>query len=70
MPISNRMIEWSAELKRAKKKVGNLESKLNKAKLALAAIDQLKTNLAIAKQVRDVNYADATQAQSKAAIGA
>ena len=70
MAVSDRMIVRSAELKRAKKKVGILESKLNKAKLALAAIDQLKTNLAIAKQVRDVNYADATQAQSKAAIGA
>ena len=43
------MAEQSVELKRDKKKVGDLESKLNKAKLALATIQQLKVDLAAAK---------------------
>ena len=40
------MVEQSTELKRAKKKVGNLKSELNKAKLAMATIDNWKANLA------------------------
>ncbi|GFS42474.1 hypothetical protein Acr_00g0080030 [Actinidia rufa] len=45
--LADNMKEPSVELKKAKKKVGSLESELNKAKLKLAAIDQLKANLAI-----------------------
>ena len=40
------MKDQLAKLKRANKKVGSLESELNKAKLALAATDQLKEDLA------------------------
>ena len=61
------MKEQSAELKRAKKKIGDLESELNKAKLSLTAIDQLKEDLAGVEQVRDASYASATQVQNKAA---
>ena len=49
MVISNRMAGHSAELKRAKKKSDNLESKMKKAKLALAEVDQLKADLAVVK---------------------
>ena len=41
------MMEQSTELKKAKKKVGGLESELNKAKLVLPTTDQLKANLAL-----------------------
>ena len=61
------MVEQSTELKRAKKKVGSLEFELNKAKLALAATDQLKADLVVVEQARDAIYAAATQAQSEAA---
>ena len=67
MAISNYMAEQSAEMKRAKKKMGNLEFELNKAKLALGEIDQLKADLATAKQSWDASFAAATQAQDKAA---
>ena len=40
------MKEQSSELKKTKKKMGSLESKLNKAKLTLAATNQLKADLA------------------------
>ena len=40
------MKEQSIELKRAKKKMGGLESELNKAKVALASMDAMKRNLA------------------------
>ena len=43
------MAEQSVELKKAKKKVGSLKSELNKRKLALAATDQLKVDLAATK---------------------
>ena len=59
------MVEQSTELKRAKKKVDNLESELNKAKLALAVIDHLKADLAAPKQAQDASYKAATQAQSE-----
>ena len=39
------MKQQSTELKKSKKKVSNLESKLKQAKLALAAIEQLKLDL-------------------------
>ena len=61
MAILDCMVEQSAELKRAKKKVGNLESKLNKTKLALAATDQLKADL-MAEQAWDASYAAITHA--------
>ena len=67
MAISDRMAEHSIELKRAKKKMGNLESELNKARLAQANIDQLKADLAAAEQARDSSYAAATKAQDKVA---
>ena len=53
MAISNCMAEQSTELKRAKKKTGSLESELNKARLALANINQLKANLATVEQAWD-----------------
>lgn len=43
------MKDQLAELKRAKKKVGSLKLELNKAKLALSAADQLKSDLAAAE---------------------
>ncbi|GFS30002.1 hypothetical protein Acr_00g0009640 [Actinidia rufa] len=43
--ISDRMKQQSAELKKTKKKVGSLEYELNKAKLSLASIDQLKLDI-------------------------
>ena len=49
MAISECMTEQSTELKRAKKKVSNLESELNKANIALAILDQLKPDLDISK---------------------
>ena len=55
-------MEQSSELKRTKKKVRNLESKLNKAKLALATINQLKAYLAATEQAWDVIYEFVTQA--------
>ena len=55
------MKEQSVELKRAKKKIGSLESELNKAKLLLTAIDQLKEDLAAAKQGQDASYTSTTQ---------
>ena len=60
--ISDCMKVQLAKLRRAKKKIGGLESKLNKAKLSLTAIDQLKEDLAAAEQTRDASYASATQA--------
>ncbi|GFS29945.1 hypothetical protein Acr_00g0009250 [Actinidia rufa] len=43
---------------KTKKKTSNLESKLKKARLALADVDQLKANLAVAaEQARDPSYA-------------
>ena len=68
MNILDRIMEQLAELKRAKKEVGSLESKLKKAKLALATTDQLKADLAVAEQAQDASYVAITQAQSEAAI--
>ncbi|GFY88886.1 hypothetical protein Acr_06g0008260 [Actinidia rufa] len=48
--ILNHMKEQSNELKHSNEKVGSLESKLNKAKLALPIADQLKLDLATAEQ--------------------
>ena len=59
------MKEKSIELKKAKKKVGSLESELKKAKLELATIEQLKVDLAVAEQAWDASYMAATQAQNK-----
>ena len=42
--------------------MGILDSELNKANLALATTDQLKANLAAAKQAWDTSYGDTTQA--------
>ena len=56
------MKDQSTELQRAKKKVGNQESKLNKAKLALSATDQLKSDLAATKKAQATTYATAIQA--------
>ncbi|GFY84010.1 hypothetical protein Acr_03g0007840 [Actinidia rufa] len=53
-----------AKLKRANKKVGSLESELNKAKLALVATDQLKADLAALEQAQDTSYTAMTQAQN------
>ena len=47
--------------------MGNLESKVNKAKLELAAIDQLKADLATTEWARDTSYAALTQAKSEVA---
>ena len=60
------MKDQSAELKRSNKKVGNLESELNKAKLALSVADKLKTDLVAAEQARDASYVATTQAQNEA----
>ena len=45
----DRMKEQSAELRSVKKKIDSLEFELNKAKLLLIAIDQLKKDLATAE---------------------
>ena len=45
MVISDHMKEQSSELKNTKKKMCNLEFELNKAKLALAATNQVKADL-------------------------
>ena len=42
----DRIKKQSAELKKTKKKVGSLESELNKAKLILAVTNHLKADLA------------------------
>ena len=68
MAISNCMIEQSTELKRAKKKMGELKFELNKARLALADVYQLMADLVIVEQARDANYVAATQAQDKATL--
>ena len=44
------MEEHSTKLKRAKKKMGSLESELKKARLMLAEVDQLKANLVAVEQ--------------------
>ena len=44
------MAKHSIELKRAKKKTASLESDLQKAKLTLANVDQLKVDLAATEQ--------------------
>ena len=54
------MKQLSIELKNTKKKVGILESELNKAKLVLTATDQLKANLVVVEQARDASYAATT----------
>ena len=48
--------------------MGSLGSELNKAKLALAATDQLKAYLVVAKKARDADYVAATQVQSEVVI--
>ncbi|GFS38412.1 hypothetical protein Acr_00g0057380 [Actinidia rufa] len=52
-------------VKKTKKKVGSLESELNKAKLALATTDQLKADLVATENAQDVSYAAATQTQNE-----
>ncbi|GFZ12790.1 hypothetical protein Acr_23g0011750 [Actinidia rufa] len=52
-------------LKRAKKRMNSLESKLNKVKLALSTTDQLKLNLVAVEHTWDANYLAATQAQNE-----
>ena len=44
-----------------------MESELNKAKLTLAAIDQLKADLAPAKQAQDASFVAETLAQNEVA---
>ncbi|GFS42554.1 hypothetical protein Acr_00g0080500 [Actinidia rufa] len=66
MAITDRMEEYSTELKRAKKKMEQGRD-ANKAKLALADVSQLKADLVLAEQARDANYASVVQAQGKAA---
>ena len=46
---------------------GQLESELNKAKLALTIADQLKEDLVVVEEAWDASYAAATQAQNEAA---
>ena len=46
--------------------MGSLESELNKAKLALAATNQLKEDLAAVEQAWDASYVVVTQAQVEA----
>ncbi|GFZ19131.1 hypothetical protein Acr_27g0008700 [Actinidia rufa] len=50
MVILDRMAEHLIELKKTKKKTSNLESKLKKARLALADVDQLKAHLTAAAE--------------------
>ncbi|GFY98933.1 hypothetical protein Acr_13g0003340 [Actinidia rufa] len=45
--------------------LGNLESELNKAKLALSVADKLKPDLVAAEQARDASYVATTQAQNE-----
>ncbi|GFS42087.1 hypothetical protein Acr_00g0078040 [Actinidia rufa] len=52
-------------MQQSKKKVNNLESVLKQSKLALAATEQLKLELAVVKEARDASYATATQTQNK-----
>ena len=47
-------------MNKAKKKVSNLESELNKAKLALAATNQLMEDLVAVEEARDASYAAVT----------
>ena len=68
MAISDHMAKVSVELKRVKKKMSNLESKLKKAKLSLVDVDQLKVDLATVEQARDSSYTAVTQAQNKVAV--
>ena len=67
MAILDLMAEHSVELKRAKKKMGNLESELNKARLMLAKVDKLKADLVAVEQAQDSSYAATTKAQDKVA---
>ncbi|GFZ15613.1 hypothetical protein Acr_25g0000220 [Actinidia rufa] len=62
---SDRMAEYSAKLKWAKKK---METNANKAKLALADVNQLKADLVFIEQARDASYPAIVQAQGKATI--
>ena len=60
------MKEQSNELKKAKRKIDGLESELNKAKIMLADVDQLKTDLAAVEEACDTNYVAINLAQGKA----
>ena len=60
------MKKQSVKLKKSKKKVGSLESELNKAKLALTATNLLKVDLATTEEARDACYAPTTQTQNEA----
>ncbi|GFZ08884.1 hypothetical protein Acr_20g0006920 [Actinidia rufa] len=64
LPTNEESLEVFRDLL-AKKRVGNLESKLNKAKLRLATIEQLKVDLVAIEQAWDASYATATQAENK-----
>ncbi|GFY96449.1 hypothetical protein Acr_11g0007550 [Actinidia rufa] len=66
--ISNCMKQQLTELKKTKKKVDSLESELNKAKLTLDSIDQLKAYLTATEKARDASYMTVTQTQNEAAI--
>ncbi|GFZ09226.1 hypothetical protein Acr_20g0010340 [Actinidia rufa] len=59
MAISDRMAEYSTELKQAKKK---METEASKAKLVMADVNQLKADLVLAEQARDASYAVAAEA--------
>ena len=59
------MKQQSAKLKKTKKKVNNLESKLKHAKLALAIVEQLKLDLATTVEARDSSYTDSTRPRMK-----
>ena len=61
MATSDCMAEHSIELKRAKKKMSCLEFELNKVKLVLGKINQVKANLDAIKQARYASYTASTQ---------
>ena len=60
MDVSNYMVEDLTELKKTKKRMGSLETKLKKMKLARVEVDQLKANLAATEQAWDSSYTTAT----------
>ncbi|GFY87439.1 hypothetical protein Acr_05g0010780 [Actinidia rufa] len=66
MATSNPMVEYSTKLKQAQKK---METEVNKAKLTLADVSQLKADLVLAEQAWDVSRAATVQAKGKVAAG-
>ena len=59
------MKQQSSELKKTKKKVYGLGSKLKQTKLAVVNVDQLKLDLAATMEARDAGYVSATKAQNE-----